>query len=138
MPSEYQNFVSAHIRTAPGATQTERMQSVAAMWRNRNQQTGRGMTSMSGGRVPMGKKQIYQVADTESVHVKPVNNPVAQVGGKTRQTRAMAAPLQPASELPQTGGGFLGVPDDASPWEAFKYGASIPFKAAGKILPFLL
>lgn len=33
MPSKYNDFVSRHIRSAPGANQKEKMRAVAAAWR---------------------------------------------------------------------------------------------------------
>jgi hypothetical protein len=47
--SSYQQFVSEHIRNAPGANQREKMANVAAMWRKHKAQRGQGMAAMQGG-----------------------------------------------------------------------------------------
>jgi hypothetical protein len=56
MVSEYNKFVSQHIRSAKGATQKDKMRAVAAMWRARKGK-GKGLMAPSGRglRLPGGK-----------------------------------------------------------------------------------
>ena len=42
MPSEYQQFMSMHLKKAPGSSQPEKMRHVAAMWRARKGGKGKG------------------------------------------------------------------------------------------------
>ena len=51
MVSEYNRFVSQHIRSMPGATQKDKMRAVAAMWRKRKGK-GAGLRTIGrGGRM---------------------------------------------------------------------------------------
>src|SRR6201999_3786905 len=62
MPSAYIQFVKAHIGSAPGKTQAEKMKAVGAMWR-RQKSGGKGLSAPGthGGRVnPLSGKGVYR------------------------------------------------------------------------------
>jgi hypothetical protein len=122
------------------------MKAVASMWRQRGSGTMTGgkighKGSMTGGSTMTGgsshrKKRIYSLAP-DSPNTPPDETMRVQQYDYGRQNGRGV--LEPATEVPeQTGGGFLGVPDNATDWEAFKYGLSLPFKAIPHVLPFLL
>ena len=132
--SAYTDFVREHIRSAPGATQKEKMRNVAAMWRKHK-----------GGKTQAGKGALLQGGCCDEPKQsgngarKHKSNKSKLVGGSGKRVAAAEAlfeggmvDLRPANEVGVQGGqGILG--DLFPPARLFGLGADEEDMDGGKV-----
>ena len=90
MVSEYNRFVSHHIRSAKGATQKDRMRAVAAMWRARKGK-GKGLMAPAGRGLKVPGKGLLSGIQ-RAVQGRPL------YGSGSRKRGRGAMPLWPGRE----------------------------------------